>query len=255
MKAHEHTTRQYLPRRTWTIMRLDGRAFHTYTRGLQRPFDAEFAATMDAVAARLASEVTGTAFTYTQSDEISLLVTDFASVNTEAWFAGNVQKMTSLSAALATATFNQLRPSSETGKTALFDSRVFTLADPHEVAAYFTWRQRDCVKNSISMAAQTHFSHQALQGLHAGKLQDKLFTEAGVNWNDYPDGFKRGRVSVRRTYTEPVTWTHKRTGETHTEVATRSRWETQPAPHFNTDVDGWLLATAIPRMPSRVRTT
>ena len=250
MKAHEHATRQVLPRRVWTITRLDGRAFHQYTRGLERPFDAKFAADMDAVAKAVVTEMSGAAFAYVQSDEISVLTTDFASEGTQPWFGGVVAKLTSLSAAIATATMNQVRPPAETGKVALFDSRVFTLDDSHEVAAYFLWRQRDAVKNSISMAAQTHFSPKRLHGLHSGALRELLLTEAGVTWDDYPDEFKRGRVVVKETVTAPVTFTHKRTGEVSTTAVDRSRWAAQPAPQFSTAPDGWLLAEAIPAMPT-----
>jgi tRNA(His) 5'-end guanylyltransferase len=253
MKAHEHVTRQVLPRRTWTLLRVDGRAFHSYTRGLERPFDETFAADMDAVAVALCQEVSGTAFAYVQSDEISVLMTDFATPGTQPWFGGVAAKMTSLSASLATATLLGRRPAAETGKVPLFDSRVFTVADPHEVAAYFVWRQRDAVKNSISMAAQAHFSHRKLQGLHSGAMQELLFSEAGVNWNNFPDGFKRGRVVTRVSSTESVTYVHGKEKIEKTEVVTRSRWVAQPAPHFTTEPAGWLLGEAVPQLPSVVR--
>lgn len=130
MKAYERATRQVLPPRTYTIVRVDGRAFHTYCRGLERPFDARFAADMDRVTEILCSEISGAVFGYVQSDEISLLLTDFGTQQTTPWFGGVVAKMVSLSASLATATFNTLRPY---GELALFDSRVFTISDPRDV--------------------------------------------------------------------------------------------------------------------------
>lgn len=250
MKAHEHRTRHVLPRRSWTLVRVDGRAFHSYTRGLERPFDAAFAADMDAVAADLVKDISGAAFAYVQSDEISVLVTDFATATTEPWFGGVTAKITSLTAARATATLNQLRPPADTGKVALFDSRVFTLPNPVEVANYFVWRQRDAIKNSVAMAAQAHFSHRRLQGLHTDQLRGLLASEAGTRWEDYPDGFKYGRVVVRVPRTETVTWVHKRTGEQHTEQVTRNVWEPRPAPLFTAGQDDWLLATAIPAKPA-----
>lgn len=245
MKVYEAAYRFVLPRRTYTLLRLDGRAFHTYLRGASKPFDEQFMADMDAVAVALCAEISGSVFAYTQSDEISVLVTDFASEQTEPWFGGVVAKQLSISAALATAVLNERRP----GRRALFDSRVFTLSDPVEVANYFLWRQRDAVRNSIAMAAQAHFPHRRLHGVSTGGMQELLWSEAGVNWNDYPDGCKRGRVTVRRTGERPVDYVDKRTGKAVSVTATRSWWETSVAPHFTTKPSGWLADT-IPELPS-----
>lgn len=244
MKTYENIQRVVLPRRTYTIIRVDGRAFHTYLRGADKPFDMQFVANMGAAAKALCEEISGSVFAYAQSDEISLLVTDFASIQTRPWFDGVVAKMVSVSASLATAVLNERRP----GSRALFDSRVFTINDPVEVANYFLWRQRDAVRNSISMAAQAHFSHKKLQGLNGNQMQELLFTEAGVNWNDYPAACKRGSMTVRKTGEREVEYVDKRTGETVHTTATRSWWESGEAPHFTSEADGWLART-IPLMP------
>lgn len=245
MKAYETTYRALLPRRTYTLLRLDGRAFHSYLRGCERPFDEGFMADMDAVAESLCAEITGSVFAYTQSDEISILVTDFASEQTEPWFGGVVAKQLSISAALATAVLNERRP----GARALFDSRVFTLSDPVEVANYFLWRQRDAVRNSISMAAQARFSHKRLHGVSSGGMQELLFAEAGITWNDYPDGCKRGRTVVRNTGERLVEYTDKRTNQRNATMAMRTWWETSAAPHFTTEPGSWLART-IPALPT-----
>lgn len=245
MKAYEAAHRAVLPRRTYTLVRCDGRSFHTYLRGCQKPFDEQFIADMDAVAEALCAEISGAVFAYTQSDEISILVTDFATIQTQPWFDGVVAKLLSVSASLATAVLNERRP----GKRALFDARVFTISDPVEVANYFLWRQRDAVRNSISMAAQAHFSPARLHGVNGGGMQELLFTEAGVNWNDYPDGCKRGRVTVCRTGERPVEYVDRRTNETVRTAAVRSWWETGAAPHFTTEPGSWI-ANTIPQMPS-----
>lgn len=244
MKRYEAAYRAVLPRRTYTLLRVDGRAFHTYLRGAQKPYDEGFMADMDAVAEALCAEITGSVFACTQSDEISVLVTDFASEQIEPWFGGVTAKWLSISAALATATLNERRPG-----RALFDARVFTLSDPVEVANYFLWRQRDAVRNSISMAAQAHFSHKRLHGVSSGGMQELLFTEAGVDWNDYPDGCKRGRVAVRQTGERPVEYVDRRSGETVSTTAVRSWWESSAAPHFTPEPGGWL-ADHIPALPS-----
>lgn len=244
MKRYEATIRHMLPRRTHSIIRVDIRAAHTYLRGAVKPFDEGFMADMDAVAEALCTEITGAVFAYVQSDEISILITDFASEHTEPWFGGVIAKQLSISAALATAVLNERRPG-----RALFDSRVFTIADPVEVANYFLWRQRDAVRNSISMAAQARFSHKQLHGVSTGGMQEMLWSQHGINWNDYPDGCKRGRVTVRHTGERPVEYVDRRSGETVSTTAVRSWWETSAAPHFTTEPGGWLAAT-VPPLPS-----
>lgn len=245
MKAYEAAHRAVLPRRTYTILRLDGRAFHTYLRGADKPFDMQFVADMAAVAEALCEEISGAAFAYHQSDEISILVTDFATPQTQPWFGGVVAKQLSVSASLATAVLNERRP----GKRALFDARVFTISDPVEVANYFLWRQRDAVRNSISMAAQAHFSHNRLQGVSSSGMQELLWSEAGVNWNDYPGECKRGQTVIHQTGERSVEYVDRRSNEHVTTTALRSWWETGPAEHFTTQGNGWLAKT-IPPLPS-----
>ena len=239
MKTYEAATRLVLPRRTYTIIRVDGRAFHSYLRGCQRPYDLEFMIDMDAVAMALCKEISGAVFAYTQSDEISVLLTDFATPGTQPWFGGVAAKMVSISASLATAVLN-MRRSSALG-VPLFDSRVFTIPDPIEVANYFIWRQRDCVRNSITMAAQAKFSHKRLHGVTTSQMQEMLFQEHDINWNDYPTRCKRGRVVIKDEGLQPVTYVDKRTQATESTMAHRSWWEVQPAPQFNLNADGFLV--------------
>lgn len=234
--AYESRARLMLPRRTHTVIRLDGRAFHSYTRGLDKPYDAQFMSDMGATAETLCAEVAGCRLAYTQSDEISLILTDFATPTTDAWFGGNQQKMVSISASIATARFNELRP----GKRALFDSRAFTIPDPVEVENYLVWRQKDATRNSISMAAQARFSHRELHGKSQGQMQEMLWSAHGVNWNDYDPRFKRGTVIAPVVRRERVTYVDGRTGESRTtdEVERRS-WMSRPAPMFTKHRD-WI---------------
>jgi tRNA(His) guanylyltransferase len=228
-ERYELRARQYLPRRTYTVLRLDGRAFHTYTRDLQRPFDAGLRDDLVRVAWYLCREVSGAALAFCQSDEISLVVTDFATPHTEAWFDGNVQKMVSIAAGVAAARFNELRP----GKVAVFDARAFTIPDPIEVENYLIWRQRDATRNSITAAAQAHFSHRELQGKTGDEMRKLLWRERGVDWDAYPTWFKRGTLLTPRVTTEPVTWVDQRTGETRVaEVVERRTWAVEEPPTF-----------------------
>ena len=256
MKAdYENRTRFLLPRRTYTVIRVDGKSFHAYTRGCQRPFDEDLMAAMDAAMVGLCENIEGARLGFVQSDEISVVVTDFGSTQTEAWFDGNVQKIASISASIATAYFNRARlaqsgephPDPLLGKErgpewALFDSRVFTIPDPAEAENYLIWRQQDATRNSISMTAQAHFSHNALQGKSSNELQEMLWQERGINWNDMPAGFKRGRCCVRRTSTEDVEFVDKRTGETKiAKDVTRASWVVEIPPVF-TQNRGWLAS-------------
>lgn len=243
MKAAEQLTRSILPRRTYTVLRLDGRAFHSYTRGLSRPYDLEFMADMDAVAVTLAEQVAGCRLGYVQSDEISLVLTDFTVAGTQPWFDGQVQKIVSVAAGLASARLTQRRPD----QLGMFDARVFTLPDLVDVADYLTWRQRDCVRNSVSMAAQAHFSHGSLHGVGTRAMRERLLSEAGVDWENYPAGFRLGRAVVKVSEAGTVTYTRKDTEQQHTQDVVRTRWEAQPADRFALDV----VAQYVPAHPDR----
>jgi tRNA(His) 5'-end guanylyltransferase len=257
MKAYECAARTILPPRTYSVLRVDGRAFHSYLRGAERPFDYAFMADMDATAMALCEDIQGAVFAYVQSDEISVLMTDFTGPNSQPWFAGEVQKQVSIAAATATAALNARRYDGPNGappsdRLAAFDARVFTLPSAVEVANYYLWRQRDAVRNSIAMAAQARFSHRQLHGVNTGRMQEMLRAEHGINWNDYPDGAKRGRVVVRRSGEREVTFTHKRTGQEETVKAMRSWWAAEGAPHFTLEPGGFL-AEAIPELPTLTR--
>lgn len=215
MKMIEHRTRYFLPRRTYTIIRLDGKSFHTFTKGCRRPFDRDLMTVMQNTTVELCKSVMGVKLGYTQSDEITLVLTDFDSLGTEAWFGGNLQKMSSISSAIATSYFNKfwlahkLREYFEVGmefenatdfvkeyKPAQFDSRVYTTSDPWEVYNQVLWRQNDASKNSIQMVAQSLCSHKELQGKGFAALNELIHAK-GENWNDYPTDCKRGSFVIK----------------------------------------------------------
>jgi tRNA(His) guanylyltransferase len=262
MKAHyENRTRYYLPRRTYTLVRIDGKTFHSYTQGLERPYDSGLMQDMDTTAKALCGNVTGCTLAYVQSDEISLLLTDFTTTGTEAWFDGNIQKIASISASMATASFSQARlerrlhalqekeafdiEALQGGRLACFDARVFSIPDVTEVENYFIWRQQDATRNSISMAAQAVCPHAELQGKSIDAMQEMLW-QRGINWNDYPDRCKRGRMIVKRSSMLERTYTHEVTGETQTIEVERGVWEVEAPPVFTRERA--YLAALIPRM-------
>lgn len=197
-RQYEDRTRYLLPRRTYTILRLDGVGFHRYTAGLDRPFDCLLMKAMDETALTLCAEIQGAQCAFVQSDEISILLTDFATINTDAWFDGNIQKIVSVSAAKATYRFCLYRACQVGGAhRGLFDCRAFTIPDRTEVENYFIWRQQDATRNSIASVAQSLYSHKELYGKNVNEQQEMIYAK-GQNWNDYAGGAKRGRF-VRKS--------------------------------------------------------
>lgn len=225
MKAYEYVSRNYLTRRRPVIIRLDGKAFHTFTRGLKRPFDDILVKSMQDTMKYLCENIQGCVLGYTQSDEITLVLVDYQSRESDAWFDNNIQKMASVSASMATMAFNQnfaLRykeleenvfeawnVTDEEYKyvdilrkklhSAMFDSRVFTIPK-EEVVNCLIWRQQDATRNSIQSVGQANFSQKQLHGKKCNDIQDMLMLEKGVNWNDYPTTLKRGSCCIKTTY-------------------------------------------------------
>ena len=205
MKGYENVSRIYLPRRLPVIIRVDGRAFHTFTKGFQRPFDDVLARAMRETAVALCKEISGAKLAYTQSDEISILITNNDTVDTQPWFDNNLQKLTSLSSSIATRAFDNAFQGaiSEYNESfnlyttyfrvlhkATFDARAFVLpAD--EVCNYFIWRQQDATRNSIQMVAQSLYSHKELQKKNCDELQ-VMILQKGINWDHYEPWKKRG---------------------------------------------------------------
>lgn len=194
MKNYEDVWRQVLPKRMPVIIRLDGKAFHTYTKNLEKPFSQPMMAAMNQVALSVMDQVQGATFGYTQSDEISILVLNNQKLDSDAWFGNNVQKMVSVAASVASVEMTLLSPTVFKGEThpALFDARAFVLP-PEEVCNYFLWRQRDWNRNSIQMLARSLFSQKELQGKKTGELHEMCW-RAGHNWGNLHSHIKAGRM-------------------------------------------------------------
>ena len=217
MKAYyEEAAKVRLIRRTPVVIRLDGKAFHTFTKGFRKPFDELLAKAMQATMKYLCENVQGCVLGYTQSDEITLVLIDYAKLETSAWFDCEVQKMASVSASMATFAFNkhfnelyldQLAEKGEADaydlaydaarrKGALFDSRVFNVPK-EEVANCLFWRQLDAERNSAQSLAQSLFGHRELQGLSSKELIAKIEAEKGIVWGELPTAQKRGSCCVK----------------------------------------------------------
>lgn len=222
MKQHESVSRFFLTRRLPLIIRVDGKAFHSFTaRGFDKPWDKWVVSTMLKVAKALCEEVAGCQLAYWQSDEISLLVRDDMSLQTQPWFDKNVSKVVSVSAGVASAVMSY-EYTAGTGSVVhtykhlpIFDSRAFVLPET-EVANYMIWRQQDAVRNSIQALGHAHFSDRELHRLNCDQIQEKLFQEKGINWNDTPTHLKRGACVKRVVFEVP--------GQDG-QMVTRHRWE------------------------------
>lgn len=194
MKKYEQAVGSTIIQRMPAIIRVDGKAFHTWTKCLEnrnkRP-DQFFHNVMVLTAQEMCENIQTAVFAYTQSDEISILLRDYDNIATEQWFNGNVQKIVSIAAALATEHFNYQTSNIPAKAKALFDARVFSIPKD-DVVNYFIWRQQDATRNSINFIARYYFSHKQLHGKSKEQVQDMLFSEHGINWNDYKPWEKRG---------------------------------------------------------------
>jgi len=193
MKEYENVYRHKLVRRMPVIVRVDGRAFHTFTKGLEKPFDHGLMHAMVVASQALAKDMQGFKLAYIQSDEASFLLTDWDDLNTEAWFDNGLQKIVSISAASMSVHFNRCLQDTPivSSRTPMFDARAFQVP-LDEVANYFLWRAKDWARNSIQMIARAHFSHKQLHGKNTTQIHDMLH-KVGVNWTtDYSDQAKNG---------------------------------------------------------------
>lgn len=225
MKEYEQVSRTFLTRRVPVMIRIDGKAFHSFTRGMKRPFDPLLRDTMEKTMKYLCQNIQGCVFGFTQSDEITLVLTDYATISTDAWFSYNVQKMSSVAASMATSAFNRYFYEAVSSQMefpdawnddleylckleskyfqAMFDARAFSIPK-EEVCNNLIWRQQDATRNSIASVGQSYFSQKELQGKTRNQIQEMLFTNKGVNWNDFATRYKRGSCCYRETKKEEM---------------------------------------------------
>ena len=243
---YEQVPKTRLVRRMPVAIRIDGKAFHTFTRGFEKPFDEVLGRAMRETMKYLCENIQGCVLGYTQSDEITLILIDYKKLTSSAWFDYEVQKMCSIAASMATMAFNKFfikeaeewfsnqkpfttetirlydlyRLKSETG--AMFDARVFNIPK-EEVANLIYWRQLDATRNSIQMVGQANFSHSELQNKSCNVIQEMLFQERDINWNDFPTHLKRGSCCIKSETTTTCAKTVD--GQVITWAAERPHWE------------------------------
>lgn len=191
MKQYEQVPSISLTRRTPVILRIDGRAFHTFTRRMVKPFDKDLHFTMCAAAAEVAKSMQGCKVWYVQSDEASFFLTDYDSFETEPFLGNEVQKLVSIAASSFTASFNIVQCTH-----AVFDARCFNLPK-EEVINYFLWRIKDWKRNSLQMYTRSFFSHKELEGANISKMHELLHS-VGKNWADLEGVWKNGTLGVRQ---------------------------------------------------------
>lgn len=232
---YEQVPKTRLVKKMPVIIRIVGKAFHTFTKGFRKPFDEIFARTMQETTLYLCKEIQGCVLGYTQSDEISLVLVDYFREESSAWLDYEVQKMCSISASMATMYFNKLfsekvfahfskcpegvseqdasLPTEEKEyrdalemalvQGATFDARVFNIPK-EEVTNYFYWRQLDTSRNSIQMVGHAMFSHKELQNKSCSEIQEMLAEQKNLNWIELPTYQKWGSCVAKKGYSEPV---------------------------------------------------
>ena len=228
MKGYESVSKTRLVSRMPVIIRIDGKAFHTFTRGFKKPFDEVLIKSIQDTMKYLCENIQGCVLGYHQSDEITLVLVDYKKLNSSSWFDNEVQKICSIAASMATMAFNKFFKSNvekkiseyncslvpqcmeiqmkrdeyhrtllkAVSKGAMFDARCFNIPK-EEVTNNIYWRQLDATRNSIQMVGQANFSQKELNGKSCNKIQDILFTQKGINWNNFPTYQKRGSCCVR----------------------------------------------------------
>ncbi len=227
MKSYyEAIPKTRLMRRVPVAIRLDGKSFHTFTKGFEKPFDEVLGRSMRATMKYLCENIQGCVLGFQQSDEITLILVDYKYLNSSAWFDYEIQKLCSISASMATMAFNRFFAEEvhdfrnymnyddngyldnreynlwtiynrAINKGAMFDARCFNIPR-EEVTNLIYWRQLDATRNSIQMVGQANFSHKELQNKNCNMIQDMLHEERGINWNDFPTHQKRGTCVVRK---------------------------------------------------------
>jgi len=249
MKSYEDCYRTHLPIRMPVILRIDGKAFHSYTKSCKKPVDEGLVECMNDTAIELCKQVQGCRLAYVQSDEISLLLTNYQTVDTQSWFDNNLQKMVSISAAIASVTFtensykvwgfkefedeNEYLRHFPITKSAYFDSRAFVMPK-EDVVNYFLWRQQDATRNSVQMLARSLYSHKECHDKNNSQLQEMIF-QKGINWNDCPTSQKRGRCIVKKFVESRVAFNPKTSETVHVD---RSEWTVDnEIPIFSADRD------------------
>ena len=232
MKEYEKRNQYYLQKRTPVAIRVDGRSFHTFTKGFKRPFDDVLIKTMQETAKYMCENMGNAKFAYVQSDEITIILTDYDTLDTDCWFNYRTDKLCSISASMATMAFNKFFANNVNifrnskavkgysgqyfgdyedaiiqlevyekaiDKGAMFDARCFNIPK-EEVTNLIYWRQLDATRNSIQMVGQANFSHKELQNKSCNDIQNMLHEQKGINWNDLPIYQKRGSCCIKKEY-------------------------------------------------------
>ena len=261
---YESRSQSKLTRRTPVIVRIDGKSFHTFCKRFKKPYDKVLNCSLNKVMQGLCENIQGAKFAERHSDEISILITDYDTISTDAFFDYEIQKICSITASMATAEFCNIlvqeeikriesyskvvnseeelkkrtefqeefsRPYlSHDERWPTFDSRCFNIPES-EIENYFWWRMLDAKRGSINMFAQSNFSHKELQGLSCDQMQEKLWQEKGLNWGTLPQGQKIGYI-CKKVISEKKIEVGPKSGQT----TFRSSWVVEGSPSSRTEL-------------------
>lgn len=217
MRGYEQKIK--LPENLPVIVRLDGRSFHTLTRGMKKPFDLNFISMMNDVATALCKEVQNCRIAYIQSDEISLLL--YQKRESQPWFGNDIQKIASITASIASSVFTrELAFVEDRNITVAFDSRVFILP-PNDVVNYFIWRQQNWMRNSVQMLVRSYFSHNDLKNISTSEMHELLLSK-DVDWNEIQPYLRKGRTVIKTKNIELLD--NEYSDAKKPELYERSRW-------------------------------
>ena len=230
MKNYEQKYK--LPENLPVVVRIDGRAFHTLTRSMQKPFDHRFIGFMNKVGVALCKEVQNCRMAYLQSDEVSLLL--YQNRDSQPWFGSEIQKITSITASIASSVFtSSFGDGDHKNPVIAFDSRAFVLP-PHEVTNYFIWRQSDWIRNSIQMLGRANFSHNELNNVSTEEIV-KMLKRDGLNWDESDTILRLGRTVVK---TKSMELMESVDGDQNVSYYERTRWKVDGnIPRFVEDRD------------------
>jgi tRNA(His) 5'-end guanylyltransferase len=190
IKIYENLTRNFLEYRVPFVIRSDGKSFHSFTKRFNKPYSEGLHSLMVETTKKLMEEIPNTVIGYTQSDEISILCQPYVNTNSQPWFAGNINKINSITSAIASSYFTKVYHEAPLGnkdyyqkdELVLFDSRVFNIPE-HEIFPYFYWRASDWKRNSVQMMSRAYFSQKQLNGLGQKEMKEKLLQEKNINYN------------------------------------------------------------------------
>lgn len=200
------------------IVRLDGKAFHTWTKKtfkkplyktgetcFKKPFDEILSKAFQLATIKTCKEIQQTTFAYSQSDEVTFILSGWEKPDSQVYFDGKIQKIVSVIASVFTAHFNHIFEVFGIKKFAFFDARVFNVPNEIEVENIFICRQLDAKRNSIQALAQSLYSQKELNKKNQIE-QIKMCLDKGAQWNELSSIQRWGFVVYKEMNDNIINW-------------------------------------------------